>query len=104
MAGEGKRRGGVPDFATLQLLLDGYFHQDFRMEYGNHEGAARVFSADASPEERMEAGAALAAFLAWAEGVTRAEWQAALSRAGGAWRPRSLGPIREVAAIVTPPP
>ena len=46
---------------------------------------------------------ALDAFLSWAEGVEREKWQAALKRAGGAWRPRPLGPLREVRDILGEP-
>lgn len=90
----------TPDFAGLALLLDGYFHEDFRAEHGDHEGAARTFARDASGEERAEARASLERFLQWAAGVRREEWQGALGAAGGAWRPRSLGPLREVLAVL----
>lgn len=91
---------GAPDFGGLALILDGYFHQDFRAEYGGHEGAARAFVRDASAEERSDAAAALACFLEWAAGVPKGRWQDALGAAGGAWRPRSLAPLREVLAIL----
>jgi hypothetical protein len=78
------------------LLLDGYFHQDFRAEHGTHESAARAFAREASPDELRAARTALEAFLSWAEGLETETWQAALSAAGGAWRPRSVGPLREV--------
>ena len=78
------------------MLLDGYFHQDFRVEHGTHEAAARAFAGEASPAERAAAREALEAFIAWAEKVPRDRWQDALGAAGGSWRPRSLGPLREV--------
>jgi hypothetical protein len=88
----------VPDFSGLALLLDGYFHQDFRTEHGDHEGAARAFAREASPAERATAEDALNRFLAWAENVPVDSWQAALRRAGGSWQPRSLDRVREVLA------
>lgn len=93
--------GAAPDSTGLSILLDGYFHEDFRAEYGDHEGAARAFVRDASDDERSEAVAALERFLAWAATVPRVSWQDALAAAGGAWRPRSLGPLREVLAVLT---
>lgn len=100
---EGRREKGevpVPDFSGLALLLDGYFHQDFRIEHGDHESAARAFAREASAAERARATAALKRFLAWAETVPVDVWQEALTRAGGSWRPRSLRPIRQVLEIV----
>lgn len=91
---------GTPDFGGLALLLDGYFHEDFRAEHGDHEGAARAFIRDASAEERSDAAAAMARFLEWAAGLPKERWQDALGAAGGAWRPRSLGPLRTVLAIL----
>lgn len=93
-----KREVPFPDFGGLVLLLDGYFHQDFRTEHGDHEGAARAFAREASAVEAATAVDALERFLAWADNVPVDSWQAALRRAGGAWRPRSLGPIRDVLA------
>ena len=44
MAGAGSREQGAGkgEFSGLTVLLDGYFHEDFRVEYGGHEGAARA--------------------------------------------------------------
>ncbi len=92
---------GTPDLGGLALMLDGYFHQDFRAEHGDHEGAARAFLLDASVEERSEARSALEGFLRWASGMRRDDWQDALAAAGGAWRPRSLRPLHDVLAILT---
>lgn len=91
----------APDFGGLALLLDGYFHEDFRLEHGDHEGAARAFVRDASPAEREEARAAMERFIDWTRTVSKHEWQHALSGAGGAWRPRSLAPLRDVLAILS---
>lgn len=90
----------TPPLEGLGLLLDGYFHQDFRAEHGTHEAAAKTFATEASPEELAEARNALEGFLAWAPGVARSAWQEALVRTGGAWQPRSLEPLREVLAIL----
>jgi hypothetical protein len=78
------------------LLLDGYFHEDFRAEHGTHEAAARAFAAEASVVEREAARSALEAFIAWGETMPLQRWQDALGAAGGSWRPRSLGPLRDV--------
>ena len=72
----------APDLGGLSLMLDGYFHEDFRAEHGGHEGAARAFVRDASGEERSDAAAALDQLLAWATGVPRARWQEALGSSG----------------------
>lgn len=71
-----------PGLEGLGLMLDGYFHEDFRAEHGSHEAAARAFVRDASPEEREAALSALDRFLAWAAGVPRRDWQDALGMAG----------------------
>jgi hypothetical protein len=92
-----------PELTGLSLLLDGYFHQDFRAEHGSHEAAARAFAVEASTEEREAAVRALDRLVTWAETVDREDWQEALTSAGGAWRPRSLAPLREVLAILTAP-
>jgi hypothetical protein len=99
-AGSREQGGGKGEFSGLTVLLDGYFHEEFRVEYGGHEGAARAFLRDASADERAEAALALKEFLAWAEEAERPLWQTALRSAGGAWRPRSLEPLREVFAIL----
>ena len=91
----------VPEFPGLALLLDGYFHEDFRAEHGSHETAARAFAREASATERAQAADALQAFLEWAADVDVAQWQLALHRTGGAWRPRTLGPLREVLEILS---
>ncbi len=95
-----KGEAATPDLPGLALLLDGYFHEDFRAEHGDHEGAARTFAREASASERAEAVAALQRFVSWAEEVSVEEWQEALGMAGGSWRPRSLGPVREVLEAV----
>ena len=43
--------GEQPSFEGMALLLDGYFHEDFRTEFGDHERAARAFAVEASPAE-----------------------------------------------------
>ena len=93
---EGSSVSEPPLLDAMAVLLDGYFHEDFRAEHGGHEAAARAFVQEASAAEREAAKLALEAFLSWAEGVSRDVWQRALRRAGGSWRPRSLGPLREV--------
>ena len=89
-----------PRLEGLAQMLDGYFHEDFRAEYGSHQGAARAFVEDTSQEEAAEARAALEAFIAWADGVPRDAWQESLVEAGGSWQPRTLRPLREVLGIL----
>ena len=103
MEGEGRREEGevrVPRFEGLALLLDGYFHEDFRTEHGSHENAARAFAREASRVELAAAANALKRLIEWARGVSLDEWQDALVRAGGSWRPCSLVPLSEVLAIL----
>lgn len=85
---------------SLATMLDGYFHQDFVVEHGTAEGAARAFARDATLAELREATRELDAFLAMAEGESRHEWLRRLQRHGGAWRPRSLDSVRKVADVV----
>lgn len=100
--GRGVRgEGREPLFEGMALLLDAYFHEDFRTEFGDHEAAAGSFAREASMEELDAASSALGEFVQWAERRERAEWQAALVRTGGAWRPRSLEPVREVLKAVS---
>ena len=96
---------GNDDFgAGLALLLDGYFHEDFRATYATHTAAARAFASDASPGELEAARVALNRFLTWAASVRTPEWQRALRRAGGSWRPRTLAPLRDVLDVLEAPP
>lgn len=92
----------APSFEGLALLLDGYFHQDFRTEFSDQIGAARAFAREASAEELHLASKTLAGFIQWAGSQETSNWQRALTRAGGAWRPRSLLPLREVLAALVP--
>jgi len=90
-------------YPGLSLLLDGYFHEDFRAEHGSHESAARAFRGEASGQELHSAAASLVEFIAWAETVPVDEWQDALGALGGSWRPRSLGPLRDVLEVLGAP-
>jgi len=98
-----KAEGEVPEFGGLALLLDGYFHEDFRTEFADHVAAASAFAKEASAEELATAKGALAAFIDWATSVDRETWQRALHRSGGAWRPRSLRPLADVAEALAAP-
>lgn len=90
-----RRRRPRPS-ATLQRFLDGYLHQDFRLEHGDAVAAARAFAGDASEAERRWARAALDRFTEWARTVDEAAWRAEWKTLGGAWRPADLGAIRAV--------
>lgn len=85
---------------SLALLLDGYLHQDFVVEYGNAESATHAFVRDATVAEVTRARAELDAFIQAAEQETRQEWLRRLRREGGAWRPRSLAALRNVAEVL----
>lgn len=81
-------------YPHLGRFLDRYLHRDFRALYETQNGAARVFRSEASADEVARVLAELEEFLAWAETVPTHAWQAALAELGGAWRPRTLGPLR----------
>lgn len=85
---------------SLALLLDGYLHQDFVVEYGNAESAAQAFVREASIAEVTRACVELDAFIGAAERETRHEWLRRLRREGGAWRPRSIAALRNVANVL----
>ncbi len=84
----------MADYDHLGRFLDRYLHRDFRTLYETHNGAARVFRSEARTEEVATVLAELEQFLAWAETVPTREWQTRLTGLGGAWRPRTLGPLR----------
>ncbi|MCA9831167.1 MAG: hypothetical protein R3B97_04210 [Dehalococcoidia bacterium] len=83
--------------ATLRRLLDGYLHQDLRLEYGSAEAAAAAFARDATAAERAWARAALLRFAAWADGLDEDTWRPAWRAQGGAWRPEHAAEIHALA-------
>ena len=83
---------------TLQRFLDGYLHQDFRLEYESPRAAAAAFASDSSPNEQRWAWHALRRFADWAGQVEDEEaWRAAWKTQGGAWRPADPAAIRALA-------
>jgi CdiI immunity protein len=63
MRESGRPRNTVPpsppqidprDFAALRELFRGYFHQDWKQEYGTIEQAVQQFARDTDPEQRAE--------------------------------------------------
>ncbi|MGE0570543.1 MAG: contact-dependent growth inhibition system immunity protein [Dehalococcoidia bacterium] len=82
---------------TLQRFLDGYLHQDFRLEYESPAAAAAAFASDSSPAEQEWARQALQRFATWAAQVEEEAWRAAWKAQGGAWRPSGPASIRAVA-------
>ncbi|MEO8539834.1 MAG: contact-dependent growth inhibition system immunity protein [bacterium] len=93
-----------PPLEALGVMLDGYFHQDFRYIYVSPVGAARAFAVEASPEQIAAARSELAAFIEWAGHVPKKSWQAAFTNAGGSWLPGSIAPILPVLQALAPRP
>jgi len=80
-----QRRRLAADYPALARFLDGYFHQDFRVEHGSavERELTRLRSAiDGTPAE---------------------EWRAIIERIGGSWRPASLASIDRVIAVMRSP-
>jgi hypothetical protein len=87
-------------YSHFGRFLDRYLHRDFRALYDTQNGAARVFRSEAPADEVAQVLAELEQFLAWAETVPTRTWQVALAELGGAWRPRTLGPLRALAGAL----
>jgi CdiI immunity protein len=98
--GGGRGRRAEDGYPALARFLDGYLHQDFRVEYGSAPGAARAYAAVAKPVERARTAKELSRFIESAEGEQPDDWRAMLARIGGAWRPQSLRAVQELQAIL----
>ncbi len=89
-------------YAALARFLDGYLHQDFRIEHRSAAGAARAFARVASEREQRDVVRQLRRFIDSADEKSPAEWQHALTGIGGAWRPDSLDDLRALLPILRP--
>jgi len=85
---------------ALQRFLDGYLHQDFRLEHRDAADAAAAFAAEANGRERRWTAEALWRFAAWAEEVDEDTWRTAWKAQGGAWRPPGIDAIRALAGVI----
>ena len=94
----GRGRRAVDSYPALRSMLDGYFHQDFHVVHAGPTGAARAYVRDATPGERARAARELARFIESADGLPIEEVRRLLHGLGGAWRPGSIGVLREVLA------
>ena len=95
-----KAEGEVPEFAGLALLLDGYFHEDFRALYGSPPEAALEFTRDADFGLRADVDAEFRAVRRILAFLGEPAWIDILPGIGGAWRPRSLDDIDAVLDVL----
>lgn len=98
-----QRRRLAADYPALARFLDGYFHQDFRVEHGSAARAAAAFVQDASETERAAVERELTRLRSAIDGTPAEEWRAIIERIGGSWRPASLASIDRVIAVLRPP-
>jgi hypothetical protein len=80
----------VRRWEQLELLLDGYLHQDFAVEHGDAPGAVRARLADAPHGDQLALSSEWRTFLNVSAGMSReARVQLLREMAGGSWAPRS---------------
>jgi hypothetical protein len=80
----------VRRWEQLELLLDGYLHQDFAVEHGDAPGAVRARLADAPHGDQLALSSEWRTFLNVSAGMSReARVQLLGEMAGGSWAPRS---------------
>lgn len=83
-------------YPALARFLDGYLHQDFKLEHRTARAAATAFIRDATDREVAGVADELDRFM---EAVATHPWSErrdAVARVGGAWRPAT---VAELAAI-----
>ena len=93
-------RGRATEYPHLARFLDGYYHQDFRVEHASPAAAARAFVAKADDGHRLDVLREFRKLREAMVGETPARWQRRLESVGGAWRPATLGAIDEVIAVL----
>lgn len=96
------RRAATPAYPALGRFLDGYLHQDYRLEHESPVEAARAFRRDATAAQEARVAAELERFLAAAAEWPEERWQRALVRIGGAWRPEALDDLRALLVAFRP--
>ena len=84
----------------MAKFLDGYLHQDFRLEHRSPKAAAEAFAAAATRADVRAAADQLERFITSRAGRPKAEWQRALAAIGGAWRPASLESLNGVLEVL----
>ena len=85
----------------LELLLDGYLHQDFTVEHGDAPGAVRARLADAPQGDQVALSSEWRTFLNVTAGMDRQARAAVLREiAGGSWDPRNDDEFEAVSRVL----
>lgn len=94
---------GLPtakQYPALARFLDGYLHQDFKLEHRTARAATTAFIGDATAREVANVARELERFM---EAVAKFPWSErrdAVARVGGAWRPATIAELAAVQAAL----
>ena len=94
---------GLPtakQYPALARFLDGYLHQDFKLEHRTARAAITAFIGDATAREVANVASELDRFM---EAVATHPWSErrdAVARVGGAWRPATIAELETIRAVL----
>ena len=94
---------GLPtakQYPALARFLDGYLHQDFKLEHRTARAATTAFIRDATDREVASVASELDRFM---EAVATHPWSErrdTVARVGGAWRPATIAELAAVQAAL----
>ena len=92
----GRSRPAAGRYPALTRFLDGYLHQDFKLEHRTARAATTAFIRDATDPEVARVADEFDRFMEATASHPWSERRDGLSRLGGAWRPAT---VAELAAI-----
>jgi hypothetical protein len=100
--GKGEHRGAAARYDTLRSFFRGYLHQDYRLEHGSAEEAARAYRSAASGAELIAVASEWAEFGA---AVRRLRWRdvkvALVRELGSSWQPASRRELERLGSVLT---
>lgn len=100
--GTGESRGAAAKYGTLRSFFRGYLHQDYRVEHGSAEEAARAYRSAASETDLLAVGSEWAEFDAAAKQLRWRDVKLALARElGSSWQPASRRELERLGSVLT---
>lgn len=100
--GKGENRGVAIRYETLRSFFRGYLHQDYRLEHGSAEEAARAYRSAASATELRAVASEWAEFGAGVRGMRWRDVKVALVRElGSSWQPASRRELERLGSVLT---
>ncbi len=94
---------GLPtakSYPALARFLDGYLHQDFKLEHRTARAATTAFLRDATDREVARVANDFDRFVAALASRPWDERRDALARLGGAWRPATVAELADIQAAL----